>query len=150
MDPSRPTPKRQNSLGHTAKIAATEVTAKVLPARRSQRRPYQAESFADKAAAPTSPTPPAPPPTTQCPVCQRYQPVKKCPTLARLDPVAKATKIRDSGLCFQCLSTGHISRNCTNPATCMVCLQHHHSPSYNPPRPRPPHQILPTEDQDYP
>ena len=122
----------------TAKVAATEVTTETPPPRRLSRRPHQTETSTDRPNDRAAPPPthawalPTPvsssaPPTTQCPACQGIHPVVKCLLLARLTPDAKAVKIRDSGLCFQCLISGHISRDCPSPAICACCHGRHHT-----------------------
>ena len=129
---------RLNDPRQTAKVAAVEVTTETPPPRRPTRRPPQTEISSDKpydgattsstnAWALPTPTSSSAPPTTRCPACQGNHPVVKCPVLARLHPDAKAVKVRDSGLCFKCLSTGHIARDCPSPATCGCCLGRHHT-----------------------
>ena len=40
---------------------------------------------------------------------------------------AKQEHVRNHRLCFNCLSFGHRTRECRNPARCMKCNRHHHT-----------------------
>ena len=127
---------RLNSSHQTAKIVTVEVTADILPTRRPSRRPTETPADRSHETSPWTSPPPTSlsPSAAQCPICQRTHPIERCPVLAKLDPDAKAIKIRDSGLCFQCLFWPRLARLCQ---PCYMRLLSS-TPSHHPPWSHPP------------
>ena len=67
------------------------------------------------------------PKNDSCLICQAEHDLDECPMF-----LAKMLKDRkqfcfDNRLCFGCLSSGHVSRNCENRKTCKVCSKRHPS-----------------------
>lgn len=60
-----------------------------------------------------------------CGFCSKNHPSAKCFSLSRLSTQEKQRRIRDAGLCFKCLGTGHVAKRCS--AMCFKCQGNHHS-----------------------
>lgn len=62
-----------------------------------------------------------------CLYCACGHALEQCPQLGRKVHRDKLNFLREKGLCFGCLCTGHLSRNCDRRITCRRCNQAHPS-----------------------
>ena len=60
-----------------------------------------------------------------CEVCEQGHKIFECPEFLRWTSEQRKNFIFTQGLCFGCLSKGHISKNCRNRQTCCTCQGKH-------------------------
>ena len=65
--------------------------------------------------------------TTECGVCSKEHSTERCDTLASLDMEEKANRVKEMGLCFRCLGSGHSFRSCPSDPRCGVCGRRHNT-----------------------
>ncbi|XP_071629554.1 uncharacterized protein [Temnothorax longispinosus] len=65
--------------------------------------------------------------TADCPVCKEPHYVSKCTQFLKLSPRERQAKARDLKLCFNCLRSGHGSKDCPSAWTCRSCGMQHHT-----------------------
>lgn len=65
--------------------------------------------------------------TMSCLYCARGHALDLCPQLGKRAHREKLAFLKEKGLCFSCLGTGHLSRNCDRRITCKQCNQSHPS-----------------------
>ena len=107
----------------TAKVAAT-VTQPASSSTPSPPERTRGMSYAETVAK----SPPMQQPTSRCGVCTSFHETVDCAALAKLEPDAKVKKLKEKGLCFHCLSSGHEARQCTaQKPRCIICHRNHHS-----------------------
>jgi len=65
---------------------------------------------------------------SKCKFCSENHFISKCENFLSKDQDFKSTWMRDSGLCFSCLSTGHMARDCKKKRKCGLngCDRYHH------------------------
>lgn len=51
----------------------------------------------------------------------------KCPQFIELSITRRLEKVREKGLCFNCLQKGHRSTDCPSNGTCLKCKRRHHT-----------------------
>ncbi|XP_053686219.1 uncharacterized protein LOC128735755 [Sabethes cyaneus] len=62
-----------------------------------------------------------------CPCCSGEHNIYKCDTFKELAVNDRYTKVRQAGLCFNCLRRGHRTTVCNSDKTCRTCKRKHHS-----------------------
>lgn len=62
---------------------------------------------------------------THCVFCQKRHKSEKCWEMLKLDMTAREEKVKQKGLCFKCLLTGHHSRLCKGKVKCSLCGGNH-------------------------
>lgn len=62
-----------------------------------------------------------------CKICNESHPHFKCDTLLNLDVPSRIRKVQESGLCPNCLRSGHDVTSCQSRGSCMKCQRKHHS-----------------------
>ena len=60
-----------------------------------------------------------------CSFCKKGHPLLKCYAFAKKSEDEKVKFVKDEGLCFGCLQSGHRSKRCQNRATCKHCKLRH-------------------------
>ena len=80
------------------------------------KTPENAQSFVSHSA-----------PSTGCAVCNESHPVWFCDKFKALSTEERWNKIKELGLCFRCLSAGHLGRDCKNVSLCNIdnCKANH-------------------------
>ncbi len=63
---------------------------------------------------------------SKCQYCQCPHKVTRCPTLLDLPPEKRFDVLRKSGLCFNCLRSGHMSKQCPS-GGCRQCGRRHNT-----------------------
>lgn len=66
-------------------------------------------------------------PSDRCNVCQSVHKTESCFQLTKASMEKRSEKLRELRLCFHCLQSGHISRNCPSPPGCTKCPGFHHT-----------------------
>lgn len=61
-----------------------------------------------------------------CELCREQHSIYKCHKFSNLSIEQKTKFIRDNSLCYNCLRTGHILKNCTS-SGCRICKRKHHT-----------------------
>lgn len=64
---------------------------------------------------------------TSCLYCARGHALEQCPQLGERTQRDKLTFLKEKGLCFGCLCTGHLSKDCNRRITCRQCNKTHPS-----------------------
>lgn len=62
---------------------------------------------------------------TQCEYCNGPHQLERCSNIESLPHTDKLNFLRNQGLCFRCLSHGHISSGCSQTASCRLCNRAH-------------------------
>ncbi|XP_052470971.1 uncharacterized protein LOC128027405 [Carassius gibelio] len=62
-----------------------------------------------------------------CPFCSARHTLDMCKDFLKITHRDKLSFLKTKGICFGCLSTGHISRDCKRRLSCKVCKQAHPS-----------------------
>ena len=62
-----------------------------------------------------------------CVLCQKPHSLDGCPAFAQKSLAEREEFVRQQGLCFGCLNSGHRSKWCTNRLVCTVCGKRHPS-----------------------
>lgn len=62
-----------------------------------------------------------------CPACNGKHYLGTCNNFLKMDAVKRLTCISKSGRCFNCLSSKHSIKQCTNKNTCRHCSRRHHT-----------------------
>ena len=65
-----------------------------------------------------------------CGICDKSHPTARCWNLTKIQVSDRKEKLRSAGLCFRCLTKGHIAVGCS--ATCSRCKGKHHLLLCNP------------------
>ena len=69
--------------------------------------------------------------SSTCFFCRQNHETATCPAYTQLSADARARKIRENRLCFHCLESGHISKNCTSNPVCEMCSGRHITSLHN-------------------
>ena len=67
----------------------------------------------------------------KCCVCSADHKIYKCDKFRALDFKAKKAFVFNSKLCFNCLQTGHLTKDCKSKSTCRTCNGKHNSLLHN-------------------
>lgn len=62
-----------------------------------------------------------------CACCNGEHVIYKCDVFENLTVSDRYTKVRQAGLCFNCLRRGHRTADCNSDRTCRTCKRRHHS-----------------------
>ena len=62
-----------------------------------------------------------------CPKCHGAHYLGKCPAYLKLDPKQRELTVKQAGLCYRCLQSGHMIRECRRTWVCDKCQGRHHS-----------------------
>ena len=62
-----------------------------------------------------------------CPFCQQAHEIVKCPTFLEADVEKRSELSRSKGLCFGCLTHGHLKRDCKRTIKCDICHKNHNT-----------------------
>ncbi|XP_062704116.1 uncharacterized protein LOC134286511 [Aedes albopictus] len=62
-----------------------------------------------------------------CDICAGQHCNYKCPTFLSMSVDQRVSKVKQSGLCFNCLRKGHQIRACPSDKSCLKCSRRHHS-----------------------
>ena len=62
-----------------------------------------------------------------CPKCHGPHALYKCVAFEKLDKTQRKELVKKNSLCFNCLRTGHGSRDCKSNYLCGVCKESHHT-----------------------
>lgn len=65
--------------------------------------------------------------TSICLCCSQNHTLEQCPQLEKRTHKNKINFLKEKGVCFGCLCTGHLSKDCDKRLTCKVCSQKHPS-----------------------
>ena len=65
--------------------------------------------------------------TDKCGICQNNHSTQSCTQLTSLAVNDRAAKLKDKGLCFHCLSHGHLARSCPDIQICTICNGRHNT-----------------------
>ena len=71
----------------------------------------------------------------RCIKCQAAHALYKCHAFEQLSRPQRKEFVKKSGVCFNCLRTGHGSRECKSTYSCNVCKERHHSMLHDPDAP---------------
>lgn len=63
----------------------------------------------------------------RCAFCGQEHQNHECGEYLKLDPKERYEKAKQTGVCFNCLKKGHITRRCSSTKTCKACKKRHHS-----------------------
>lgn len=63
----------------------------------------------------------------RCQYCQGEHYVGRCPSLEALPAAERFGKLKDSNLCYNCLTPGHSTRDCKSRHKCAKCNGSHHT-----------------------
>ncbi|XP_055634308.1 uncharacterized protein LOC129774572 [Toxorhynchites rutilus septentrionalis] len=63
----------------------------------------------------------------KCDFCAALHRNYQCDKLNALSSAEKMNKIKSTGVCFNCLRKGHISKKCPSSKTCRICKKRHHT-----------------------
>lgn len=63
----------------------------------------------------------------RCYYCNGEHHIGKCPKLEALPPAERFSKVKDSDLCYNCLTPGHSTRTCGSRYRCAKCNGQHHT-----------------------
>ena len=63
----------------------------------------------------------------KCYPCNQSHHIRDCPKFLSLTPPERVRTAIDNELCLLCLSSSHISQQCTETVKCRFCKRHHHS-----------------------
>lgn len=62
-----------------------------------------------------------------CPCCQMPHAIYRCAVYNALTPESRTAKVKNLGLCENCLRDNHTSADCPSKHCCTVCKKRHHS-----------------------
>ena len=65
--------------------------------------------------------------TGPCPVCSYKHKLELCRTFLKLAEPEKREVVRKNGICYKCLTRGHIAMHCQDVVNCGVCGGNHHT-----------------------
>lgn len=65
--------------------------------------------------------------TTTCTFCSGSHRIFYCEKFKALRVNSRSAAIREKGLCYNCLSSGHVSKDCKSIYTCRICKGRHNS-----------------------
>ena len=68
--------------------------------------------------------------STTCGICDKSHPTARCWNLTKIQVSDRKEKLCSAGLCFRCLTKGHVALGCS--ATCSRCKGRHHLLLCNP------------------
>jgi hypothetical protein len=60
-----------------------------------------------------------------CELCKKSQSIENCRLFLEMDLEGRKSFAKDKGLCFGCLSIGHISKYCKQKKKCKECQRFH-------------------------
>ena len=63
----------------------------------------------------------------KCPIDEKEHYVGKCPKFLAMTVAERIDEIKKQGLCFNCLSDDHTSKDCQSKSTCRECKGKHHT-----------------------
>ncbi|XP_045772935.1 uncharacterized protein LOC123872601 [Maniola jurtina] len=63
--------------------------------------------------------------TKMCIRCKGDHTLGHCQEFLKLSPVERGLYVKENNICFNCLSSGHISSRCRVPHTCKICRKRH-------------------------
>ena len=63
----------------------------------------------------------------KCPIDKEEHYVGKCPKFLAMTVAQRVSEIKKQGLCFNCLSDQHTSKDCLSKSTCRECKRKHHT-----------------------
>lgn len=63
----------------------------------------------------------------KCPIDEEEHYVGKCPKFLAMTVAERIDEIKKQGLCFNCLSDDHTSKDCQSKSTCRECKGKHHT-----------------------
>lgn len=62
-----------------------------------------------------------------CSVCSSDHSIYKCPILKKKSPFDRYQLAKQKGLCYNCLRSNHMTKNCSSSSSCKVCHSKHHT-----------------------
>ena len=65
--------------------------------------------------------------SSSCPCCEQDHPIYQCSKFKQFSVAERRNLVRVKKLCFNCLRSGHNSRNCKSNKRCLSCKKSHHS-----------------------
>lgn len=75
----------------------------------------------------------------KCPVCKGDHAIFGCRDFQKYDITSKRLQVKNLGLCYNCLQSGHMESQCSSQKTCQICHRRHHTwlhvatqPKYSP------------------
>ena len=71
----------------------------------------------------------------KCPVCQEAHTIYACPQFAQKPVEGRLAAVKQKRLCNNCLSPGHLFKNCNSQINCRRCNLRHHSLLHKEPSP---------------